>query len=102
MQQVMANELELDTVRGARTLDISSVESWLEALKPALELNAQTLRLDMAAVVKIDTACLQALAVFVLSARERDIDIVWQATSVAFRAAAEDLGLDQFLGVANG
>lgn len=102
MQQVMANELQLDTVRGALTLDISSVESWLEALKRALDLNARTLRLDMAAVEKIDTACLQALAVFVLGARERDIDIVWQATSVAFRAAAEELGLDKVLGVANG
>ena len=99
MQQVIANEFGLETLRGARSLDISAVQSWLEELTGALNANSQTLSLDMAEVEKIDTACLQALTAFVLRAREQRIEVVWQATSSAFRAAAEDLGLNGVLGV---
>lgn len=102
MQQIVAKERQLDTLKGVRSLDISAVSGWLAELKAALDSDARTLYLDMADVEKIDTACLQALVVFVLSARDRHFEVVWQATSVAFRAAAEDLGLDKFLGVANG
>lgn len=97
----MAKEFQLDTLRGARLLEISAVADWVDELKGALDSGAQTVHLDMEAVEKIDTACLQALAAFVLNAREKHMNLVWQATSDAFRTAAEDLGLDKVLGIAN-
>lgn len=98
----MAKEFQLDTLRGARLLEISAVGDWVDKLKGALDSGAQTVHLDMEAVEKIDTACLQALVAFVLSAREKHMNLVWQATSDAFRAATEDLGLDSVLGLSHG
>lgn len=102
MQPILAQELRPHTVKGARSLDISAVSEWVGELERALNSGAGPLHLDLSAVERIDTACLQALAAFVLSAREQHITLVWQGKSPAFQAAVEDVGLDSFFGVTHG
>lgn len=99
MQQVLAKELQPYRLDGARSLDISAVAEWREDLRRALDSGSRALHLDLTAVEKIDTACLQVLAAFVLGAREKHIDLVWCGANIALRSAAEDLGLDRLFGI---
>lgn len=98
----MVNDSQLEPLKGARVLDISSSGDWLLQLRAAVESNAQTISLDMGKVEKIDTSCLQTLAAFVLAARQKDKVLLWVACSDNLKAAIEDLGLNRILSVEHG
>lgn len=85
-------------VVGDSVMDIAGSRLWYDRLLLILTENAPpTVRLDMSAVEKIDTACLQLLVAFVLAATGKKVKVEWHACSERFLLAARSLNLNQAL-----
>ena len=83
---------------GESVMDIGNSRQWQERMCALLAENgSSTVRLDMSAVEKIDTACLQLLLAFVLAAAAKDLKIEWGSPSARFLAAAHSLNLSGIL-----
>lgn len=83
---------------GESVMDIGNSRQWQERMYALLAENgSSTVRLDMSAVEKIDTACLQLLLAFVLAAAAKNLKIEWHAPSGRFLAAARSLNLSGIL-----
>lgn len=94
--EVMRHEVEIalpadSTVRSAAHLKASLLE--------ALPLT-ETVSLDIAAVERVDTVCLQLLTAFTRDRRQAGRAVAWRGTSVAFQQAASLLGLAGALDIA--
>jgi len=83
---------------GESVMDIGNSRQWQERMCALLAENgSSTVRLDMSAVEKIDTACLQLLLAFVLAAAAKNLKIEWHTPSGRFLAAARSLNLSGIL-----
>ena len=85
---------------GESVMDIASSRIWHERLCASLAKKAtHKVSLDMSAVEKIDTACLQLLVTFVLAATRKKLTVEWTARSERFLLAARSLNLNEVLSI---
>jgi ABC-type transporter Mla MlaB component len=81
-----------------KQLHITDIEHLMEELQGLLKSNVEV-ELDIGEVEKVDTASLQALCALQKSLAETGAVIHWQGESKAFSAAADNLGVAEFLGL---
>lgn len=84
------------TVELAKNSTLSDIPKLHERLKAVLE-SGDPVSIDIGAVADVDTAVLQLLCSFVLSAKAREIDVQWQGKSDVLSETAHRLGLDNDL-----
>ena len=85
---------------GESVMDIASSRIWHERLCASLAGKAtHKVSLDMSAVEKIDTACLQLLVAFVVAATRKKLKVEWTARSERFLLAARSLNLNEALSI---
>lgn len=95
----MTSDVDINPIKADRVLDISVCAAWTAQLNSALDSPAARIALDMGGVEKIDTACVQTLAVFMLAAEKASKTVAWSAASENFKSAVQALGLATVLGV---
>lgn len=61
--------------------------------------DADHIRIGAAALVQVDTAVLQLLCAFMLEARQRGVEVIWDPPSEALVSAARLLGVSGILGL---
>lgn len=79
-------------------LGIVQIEELYDKMSGVLE-KASDIEIDAAALNQVDTAAIQLLYAFVHDARSKGLNICWKSRSEALDAAAEQLGLSEYMGL---
>ena len=79
-------------------IDISDAEKLLEDLRATISA-ASEIEIDGSKVERIDTAALQLFVSFYLGCQQQGLNVTWVGVSAPMHKAAENLGLEQVLGL---